>query len=388
MDDKNTQSAPDFIPDTAPDFIPDQPGLTPVGTNKAGFPTYHGSPAPIPGFISRTSEALGIPTSAELSQPVSPGEFAGHAILGPAFTAGQAAYGYAKNAINGLTEPVPAEDEARYAAHPMARVPDIASKYLLEKLLAPVGGQAVSNIANDKGNLGAQAGDVAGTIGNVALMRMAKEPKTAARIAYATGGDAKDVLTAEKDLMDAVGTHGVPKDLPELTDRIDKAKSALNQEYANSLGPYANMQTMPSGVSQRILKLITPNLDMTQPGRVMKKQLQSAALEFQKPWTMAQLDQERMDANARLHAFNNKDVVDQYAATRGNNRNPAIDNAIANGVRETVYPQLDQLTGTACRVSCRPEGSHRCASESVERCSEESCQAQYQISSDGGNVPP
>ena len=243
MDDKNAQSAPDFIPDSAPDFIPDQPGLTPVGTNKAGFPTYHGTPQPTPGFISRASEALGIPTSAELSQPVSPGEFAGHAILGPAFTAGQAAYGYAKNAINGLTRTLCLlKDEARYAAHPMARVPDIASGHLLEKLLAPVGGQAVSKIANDKrGIASAQAGDEAGTIGNVALDANGKRAEDCGENRLsATGGDAHDVLTAEKDLMDAVGTHGVPKDLPELTDRIDKVYRVLsNQEYANSLGPYA-----------------------------------------------------------------------------------------------------------------------------------------------------
>ena len=342
-----SSATPDFIP-AAPDFIPDQPGLTPTGTNKAGFPIYQGTPQPTPGFISRSAEALGIPTSMDDLKAMFTPQPAD--LLGPGGRVAQ-------TIIQGMTQPMTPQEKADMAAPqtlhggPIGEIANQVAKRTLEGPLAPVGGQAVSNIANDKGNIPAQAGDVAGTIGNLLLLHSAKDPRTAARIAYATGADAKDVLRAEGDLKNAVLQNGVPKNLPELNDRIEKAKSTLNTEYANALGPYATQQTMPSAISQRILKLITPNLDMTQPGRVLKKQIQSAALEFQKPWTLAQLDQERMDANARLHAFNNKDAVDQYAATRGNNRNPAIDNAIANGVRETVYPQLDRLTG-------QPAGYH------------------------------
>ena len=111
---------------------------------------------------------------------------------------------------------------------------------------------------------------------------------------------------------------------------------------------------MPTAISQKILGLITPNMDMTQPGRVLKKQIQSAAVEFQKPWTLAQLDQERMDANARLHSFEKKEPVDQYAATRGNNRTGCrltapLPECGASGIRS--YPMMDNLFGEASRLT-------------------------------------
>ena len=311
------------------------------------------TPSPRPGFLSRTAEALGVPTSAEGAKQAAEGmELFGpnhpilNALAGPAGTAAKVAMGYGQNLMTAPT-PTP-EDEARYAAHPLERYPDLATRYLLEHVLAPVGGGAVSNIATDVGNknLGAAGGDVAGTIANLLMLKGAKGPKTEGRLAYATGGEAKDVMKAAPDLIAEATKSGKPADLNGLIDgTIKNAKDNLNNEYANSLGPHANQQIMPSQISDRILNLITPNMDMTQPGRALKKQIQSAAVEFQKPWTLAQLDQERMDANARLHSFEKKEAVDQYAATRGNNRTAAIDNAIAKGVRETVYPIMDQTAG-------------------------------------------
>jgi len=323
--------------DLPPGMKPIQEGLTPTGTNKAGFPTYQGTPATPPGFLSRSAEALGIPTSMdELKEMFTP---QAADLLGPG---GRVAQGITQ----GLTQPMTPQEKADMAVHPVGQVANQIAKRTLEGPLAPVGGTAVSNIATDKGNLGAQAGDVLGTLANLFLLKGAKGPRTEGKLAYSTGAEARNIMKAAPDLLKEVQASGRPADLNGLIDgTIKNAKDKLNTEAANTLGPLANQQIMPSAISRRLLSLITPNMDMTQPGKVLKRQIQSAAVEFQKPWTLAQLDQERMDANARLHNFEKKGDVDQYAATRGNNRNASIDKAIANGVREEVYPLMDQAGG-------------------------------------------
>lgn len=341
MADDQKGFGPPVADDTAGFGAPvEDSSLTRVGTNPAGFPVYHGTPTAPPTFGSRLAESLGVPTSTDDLKNAAIST--GMGILYPPLLAGQAA----QQMWNKTTQPMTPQEKADMAVHPVGQVLNQGAKRILEGPLAPVGGQVVSNIAEDKGNLGAQAGDVVGTIANLLMLKEAKGPKTEGRLAYSTGAEARDIMKAAPDLIAEASKNGRPADLNGLIEgTIKNAKDNLNTEYANALGPYANQKIMPSQVSQRILALITPNMDMTQPGKVLKKQIQSAAVEFQKPWTLAQLDQERMDANARLHSFEKKEAVDQYAATRGNNRTAAIDKAIADGVRADVYPLMDQALG-------------------------------------------
>jgi hypothetical protein len=71
--------------------------------------------------------------------------------------------------------------------------------------------------------------------------------------------------------------------------------------------------------------------------------IRGAATEFQKPWTLGELDLERMKINKRLNPFYNKSGADQYAAL--GNRNTAIDKVISDTIRDTVYPRMDQAAG-------------------------------------------
>ncbi len=327
----NDDLPPGMKPISMDDSLP--AGMVPVSSTVPPNPS-----APRPGFFSRTAEALGIPTSMDDLKGM--GQATATGIVYPPLLAGQAL----KGIWDKTTQPMTPQEQTDFAKHPVGQVINQGMKRLLEGPLSPVGGQAVSNIANDVGNVPAQAGDVVGTIGNLLMFKGAQEPKTAARIAYATGGKAKDVIAAENDLRQTLAANP-PKNVQDLKTGIDQAKSNLNQEYGNAIGPHANISIMPDAIVRRLMDLITPNLDMTAPGKAIKKQIKSAATEFQKPWTLAQLDQERMDANGRLHAFENKDPVAQYAATRGGNRSSAIDSAIAGGVRDTVYPMMDQLAG-------------------------------------------
>lgn len=169
--------------------------------------------------------------------------------------------------------------------------------------------------------------------------------KVLGKLAFASGpGTTEPINAVKEDLANTVAKTGQPQTVGDFLDVVNQTKAGLNSEYANTLGPHANKQIMPNTISQRILGLITPNMDQTALGRAQKAMIQRAATDFQKPWTLAQLDSERMDANARLNAYEKKGVADQYASTKSN-RSLAIDKAIADGVRETVYPMMDQLAG-------------------------------------------
>ena len=102
-------SSPDFIPDTAtPDFIPDQQQSADLHA-QAGFPTAQGAPAPVPGFISRTAEAAGIPTSMDQLKQTMPQPTWADAIGGPAVTAGKQILNYGRDLKNAATAPIPPE---------------------------------------------------------------------------------------------------------------------------------------------------------------------------------------------------------------------------------------------------------------------------------------
>ena len=171
------------------------------------------------------------------------------------------------------------------------------------------------------------------------------QKKTVGKLAFASGKDTTAPIEAVLgDLKATVAKAGAPKSVGDFLKTVDDTKTGLNQEYANALGPHAHQKTMPKSISDRIRALETPNMQQTAQGRLEAKRIRGAAVEFEKPWTLGQLDAERMDANSRLNAYEKKSIADQYSNLK-TNRNAAIDKAIADGVRETVYAEMDRLSG-------------------------------------------
>lgn len=183
------------------------------------------------------------------------------------------------------------------------------------------------------------------------------ETKRVNRLSFASGkGTTGPIEATLADVNRAVAKNGPPKTVGDFLSAVKTAKTDLNNEYGNALGPNANRMAPfdadgSSPISRRILDLITPNMEQTARGRQEAAMIKRAAAEFQKPWTLGQLDAERMDANARLNAYEKKNIADQYASQKGN-RSVAIDKAIADGVRDVVYPFMDKLSG-------KPEGYFR-----------------------------
>jgi hypothetical protein len=136
-----------------------------------------------------------------------------------------------------------------------------------------------------------------------------------------------------------------PRTPDDYLSAVQSTKQAFNDMYANAVGPVGSTKvgldaTGNTPISSRILAMITPNLKNTAAGRATAAQLTKAASEFQKPWTLQELNQERMDANARVGDRNYDTSV-----LRNKNRTPAIDKAIADGTREMLYPALDDIYG-------------------------------------------
>lgn len=165
------------------------------------------------------------------------------------------------------------------------------------------------------------------------------------RLAYASGkGSADLVKQTLPEVSKIAQAEGEPHTVGEYLDTVQKAKTNLNEEYSHAIEPYEQKVVSTRPIVQKIRNLITSNMLKTASGKAEARSILRAAKDFDKPWTLKELDQERMDANARLTTYESKSPVDQYSTLK-KSRSVAIDKAIADGVRENVYPLMDQLTG-------------------------------------------
>ena len=125
---------------------------------------------------------------------------------------------------------------------------------------------------------------------------------------------------------------------------VNSRKTAMNAEYDSALKPVANVKIQPSGVAQRIRALIRPYMTQTPAGRAEAHAIEAAAKNFDKGWTFEQLDALRTDLGPQLSAHNAKESVAKYVAEKGDLA-LSIDKATLDGLRETVYPAMDQVAG-------------------------------------------
>lgn len=353
-DDWQTVSTPQSGADdweTVPGAVP--ANLTPTGTNKAGFQTFHGTPPKAPTFFSRFGQAVGVPTSMdELKAMFStdPRTLLENAAAGPAAPIARQVVNAGANAIQ----------ETKQGQSPLNTVP----KFLLTGPLAPVGGQAVENFAEDVGKKmqpgqivprpgaflqGPAMGDALGTFAN--LVALGRSHPTSEyqlnKLTAAAGAKGAKAIENTADLLTQTQKDmGKPvTSVQDFKGVVNAAKDKINSEYGNAIGPYANTKPSTLPISQRVLDLITPDMQFTSEGRKEINAIRTAALEYQKPgWTLGALDSKRSRLAADLAAHNEKESVGRYTAERGNT-NLAIDNAILDALRDTVYPEADRLAG-------------------------------------------
>ena len=202
------------------------------------------------------------------------------------------------------------------------------------------------------------AGELAGpALLTHTVSRLLSPAGMAAKLTRGTGGMAEDIeptinelRAATKEVNPKTGKpFGKPATVGDFVDQVSVAEDKLNREYANALGPHASDPgpITPDGkfpVAEAILKLKDKIGDTTPQDKAARSYIDSMASNFQKPLTLDELNRQRIAANGRLYSFENKSDVAQYA-TAGANSGTAVDRAIANAVRDTVYPEMDKITG-------------------------------------------
>src|ERR1700721_463209 len=92
-------------------------------------------------------------------------------------------------------------------------------------------------------------------------------------------------------------------------------------------------------------------------GKQMAQQLNDAAAEYRRPWTLRELNSERMMRNGFLKGFYNKAGSGQMAAMRSS-ADTIIDQTVAEGARDALYNELDKHTPGADFQKLKLKQSH------------------------------
>jgi hypothetical protein len=290
-----------------------------------------GPPPEQPGLFERFRQGVGLPSLDDIKNaPYATAQFSHGAIPeSPLIAAGKSIFKAGKEAVANPSE----ENTGK----------------LVTKVAAPVMGSGVENLPGDikSGNVMGSTGDFLGVLANLALMRGAKRPSAAEatnKLSFATGGGTDAIMNSLNDLRKAAGDKPVHT-VNDFLSTVQKAKTDLRTESGNALAPIANKPTVPLGVAQKIRDLVTPNMDLTAEGRQAKQAIENAAIEFEQPgWTYGKLDLERLKRNADLASHEKKSPIGRYTSEKGN-INVAIDKAVADGIREKIYPEMDKVAG-------------------------------------------
>lgn len=283
----------------------------------------------------------------------------GNAALGPAGTAAKLAVGYGKNLYDQLTAPPTPEETNELAAHPVLGAADIGTKFLLNGPLAPVGGTAVNNFAEDlgHGNLPGAGGDLMGTIANLFLLKHGMGKSQAQRanaLTAAVGADAWKPIDQTLSRLEATRQRlGLPGESVGDTQQIVKAaKGDINSQFGNAIGPFANQPFYPVDpggnpiIPDRIRALKDKFTDITPEDRRAKAYIDKYATFFDKPHPLGELDTLRTRLNSELSKYNAKMPTDRYTARNGS-LNLLVDSTLQDALRDTIYPKADQLAGAA-----------------------------------------
>jgi len=167
----------------------------------------------------------------------------------------------------------------------------------------------------------------------------------------------QDIGNTMQDLEGQIGALPPEKrTVGGFLDAVNTRKDAMNLESGVALKtpvllpgsltptPLSAVQTVPTGVSDNIRNLIRNYMSQTPQGLADRQYIINQASLYQKPWTYGQLDTLRSDLASQLAKHNAQNPVARYVAKKGD-LDLAIDNAVLDGLRDTVYPQMDQAAG-------------------------------------------
>jgi len=164
------------------------------------------------------------------------------------------------------------------------------------------------------------------------------------RLSAATGAYPEDIKVAQPDLEAAAKTTAKPKTAAELRDLTRTALDKNTSEFSVALQPIAKQKVVPMQIADAIRRKITPEMMMDANGRQMAKELRQQAKTYDKTWTLGDLYQRKQRFDAEGTSFYKKAETGRNAALK-TSVDEIVENAVREGVKDIVYPQLDKAAG-------------------------------------------
>jgi hypothetical protein len=166
-----------------------------------------------------------------------------------------------------------------------------------------------------------------------------------AKVKSAVGAGPEQIADLRKsmpEVVKAAQTAGI-NTVGDFGKTIRDTKNTIDQTFNQGLLPVANNQYVPMEISRAIRSLETPDMVKTAEGREQIRQIRRAALEYERPWTVNQLNAKRMTENENLRSFYNKDTRAQSASPL----DTGISKAIRDKAADIVYQQWDHANPNA-----------------------------------------
>jgi hypothetical protein len=176
------------------------------------------------------------------------------------------------------------------------------------------------------------------------LGKLLKPTARASKLGYAGNLSAskETIESLIPELEATIKTTGLkPKTVGDLEGTVQHTLSRLENEYGTALGPISSNQIVPIQVSNAIRAKITPQMAQTAEGKAMEASLKKRALEYEKPWTIGQLDGQRSDLAKKLTAYRNAAPSDATAMIKLN-AEKAADKAANDALNDILYPMADR----------------------------------------------
>jgi hypothetical protein len=184
------------------------------------------------------------------------------------------------------------------------------------------------------------------TVGAEAARRNAINHLTAAAAEKGSAGRAYDAIgTTIGNIEDNLTKlPAQQRTVQTFQEAVANGREALHNEYGNALGPHAREPVNAQPIAQAIRELEKDWMNIPGMGDAEKSAIKRAATQFERPMTVGQLDSLRQKLNTDLASIYAKAPNARYTSVHGS-INTAIDNAIAKGARDVLYPIADRSVG-------------------------------------------
>lgn len=193
--------------------------------------------------------------------------------------------------------------------------------------------------ADQKGWVEAMGEQAVYALAGLATKKLTHGVDPSKRLSAAAGGGAKEFESVMGDLAETARQSGKPKTVAQLYDLVKSTGRRLETQFNLALHPIASTQVMPSEVASNLLKEANKFDIHTPEGRAARLYLRQRAVDYQKPWTLGELNQKRMKMlDATLE---DKTQVKQMGAVRASVERLA-DKTVEDSLRDIVYGEMDK----------------------------------------------